>query len=122
MIGTNSPTAAMILPLLAVLPIAVYCALQQDMLTSLFPAERRVLGTGLTQSIGIALFGGTTELIALSFKSAATSRPFRLCRRHRGGGVAGRGIAGRAAVATARHRPGYLTTQAVRHVLVFHNP
>jgi len=70
MIGTNSPTAAMILPLLAVLPIAVYCALQQDMLTSLFPAERRVLGTGLTQSIGIALFGGTTELIALSFKSA----------------------------------------------------
>src|SRR5882757_3298142 len=70
MIGTDSSTAAMILPLLAVLPITVYCAVQQDMLTSLFPAERRVLGTGLTQSIGIALFGGTTELIALSFKSA----------------------------------------------------
>ncbi|HEX4394078.1 MAG TPA: MFS transporter [Mycobacterium sp.] len=70
LIGTGSSTAAMILSLLAVLPITVYCAVQQDMLTSLFPAERRVLGTGLTQSIGIALFGGTTELIALSFKSA----------------------------------------------------
>ena len=70
MIGTDSSTVAMVLPLLAVLPITVYCAVQQDMLTSLFPAERRALGTGLTQSIGIALFGGTTELIALSFKSA----------------------------------------------------
>jgi len=69
MIGTNSAATAMVLPSLAVLPIAVYCALQQDMLTSLFPAERRALGTGLIQSISIALFGGTAELVALSFKS-----------------------------------------------------
>jgi len=70
MIGTNSSAAAMALAPLAVLPITVYSALQQDMLTSLFPTERRALGTGFTHAIGIALFGGTVELIALSFKSA----------------------------------------------------
>ena len=70
MIGTNSAATAMVLPSIAVLPIAVYCALQQDILTGLFPAERRALGTGLIQSVSIAVFGGTAELIALSFKSA----------------------------------------------------
>jgi hypothetical protein len=36
----------------------------------LFPTEVRALGVGFTYAVGNALFGGTAEYVALSFKSA----------------------------------------------------
>lgn len=50
--------------------VAMFGAVQQTVLSSLFPPHLRALGAGLAQSVALALFGGTTELVALSLKAA----------------------------------------------------
>jgi len=42
----------------------------------MFPTEIRALGVALPYAIANALFGGTAELVALSFKSAGSEPGF----------------------------------------------
>lgn len=42
----------------------------------LFPAEVRALGVGLSYAIGNAIFGGSAEYVALSFKNAGVESYF----------------------------------------------
>lgn len=53
-----------------ILFVGMHGAVQQTVFSGVFPPHLRVLGVGLSHSIALALFGGTTELVALSFKAA----------------------------------------------------
>lgn len=53
-----------------ILFVAMYGAVQQTVLAALFPPHLRALGVGLPFALGLAVSGGTTELVALSFKAA----------------------------------------------------
>jgi MHS family alpha-ketoglutarate permease-like MFS transporter len=52
-----------------VLFVAMYGAVQQTVLAGLFPPRLRALGAGFPFALGLAVSGGTTELVALSFKA-----------------------------------------------------
>ena len=54
--------------------VLLFCAMsgaaQQTVLASLLPPHLRALGVGLAHAVALAVFGGVTELVALSFKTA----------------------------------------------------
>lgn len=53
-----------------ILFVSMWGAVQQTVFAALFPPHLRALGVGLATSIAVATFGGTTELVALSFARA----------------------------------------------------
>ena len=55
---------------LVVLFVALFGSLQQTVLASLFPPHMRNFGAGFAFAMALAIAGGTTEVIALSFKAA----------------------------------------------------
>ncbi|WP_298967862.1 MFS family transporter [uncultured Methylobacterium sp.] len=65
----SSPYAAFALILTGLVIATFYTSISGVVKAELFPAEIRALGVGLPYAIANALFGGTAEYVALSFKS-----------------------------------------------------
>jgi MFS family permease len=65
----TSPWAAFGLILTGLVIATFYTSISGVVKAELFPAEVRALGVGLPYAIANALFGGTAEYVALSFKS-----------------------------------------------------
>jgi metabolite-proton symporter len=68
--GVSSAVTAFILVLLGLVIASFYTSVSGVVKAELFPTEVRALGVGFTYAVGNALFGGTAEYVALSFKSA----------------------------------------------------
>jgi MFS family permease len=66
----SSAATAFALIFLALTILSFYTSISGLFKAELFPPHVRALGVGLAHSISIALFGGTAEYVALSFKSA----------------------------------------------------
>lgn len=76
-LGTaSSPAVALGLLLIALAIISCYTAISGVLKAELFPAEVRALGVGLSYAIGNAVFGGSAEYVALSFKNAGVESYF----------------------------------------------
>ena len=70
-LGTvSSPYLAFVLVLIALVIASFYTSISGVVKAELFPGTVRALGVGFTYAVGNALFGGTAEYVALSFKSA----------------------------------------------------
>lgn len=65
-----SPGEAFVFLLLPLLIVSGYTSINAVVKAELFPAEVRALGVGLPYALTVAIFGGTAEYIALSFKQA----------------------------------------------------
>lgn len=63
-----------LLPMLAIL--SCYTAVSAIVKAEMFPAEVRATGVGLAYAIGNAIFGGSAEFVALSFKAAGHEMGF----------------------------------------------
>ena len=76
--------SAFALVLAALVIASFYTSISGVVKAELFPGTVRALGVGFTYAVGNALFGGTAEYVALSFKSAGLESVVRLvCRRPR---------------------------------------
>ena len=76
-LGTaSSAPMAGILILCALAIVSCYTSISGVLKAELFPAEIRALGVGLSYAIANALFGGTAEYVALSFKAAGNEGGF----------------------------------------------
>ncbi|UPG73938.1 MFS family transporter [Roseomonas gilardii subsp. gilardii] len=76
-LGTaSSPAVALGLLLIALAIISCYTSISGVLKAELFPAEVRALGVGLSYAIGNAVFGGSAEYVALSFKNAGVESYF----------------------------------------------
>ncbi len=67
---TSSPWVAFLLIMLALLIVSGYTSINAVVKAELFPTQIRALGVGFPYSVTVAIFGGTAEYIALSFKNA----------------------------------------------------
>ncbi len=67
---TSNPTTAFMLCMSGMLIVSGYTAINAVVKAELFPAHIRALGVALPYAIANTLFGGTAELVALSFKNA----------------------------------------------------
>lgn len=66
--ATDSPFMAFLLALSALVIVSGYTAINAVVKAELFPAHIRALGVALPYAIANAVFGGTAEYVALSFK------------------------------------------------------
>jgi MFS family permease len=66
----SSAATAFVLVFVALAILSLYTSISGLFKAELFPPHVRALGVGLAHSVSIALFGGTAEYVALSFKSA----------------------------------------------------
>lgn len=66
----SSPYVAFALVLCALLIASFYTSISGVVKAELFPGTVRALGVGFPYAVGNALFGGTAEYVALSFKAA----------------------------------------------------
>ncbi|WP_269713791.1 MFS transporter [Caulobacter sp. NIBR2454] len=76
--GTNSTWAAFGLMLSALLILSGYTAISAVIKAELFPVHVRALGVALPYALANAVFGGTAESVALSFKAAGAESGFYL--------------------------------------------
>jgi metabolite-proton symporter len=67
--GASSISYAFFMLLIALAIISFYTSISGVVKAELFPAEIRALGVGLSYAIGNAIFGGSAEYVALSFKA-----------------------------------------------------
>jgi len=74
--GTTNLYAVFALVLCALMIACFYTSISGVVKAELFPAQVRALGVGLPYAIANALFGGTAEYVALSFKSAGYEQVF----------------------------------------------
>ena len=74
--STSSPTTAFILCMSGMVIVTVYIAINAVVKAELFPAHIRALGVALPYAIANTIFGGTAELVALSFKNAGHENYF----------------------------------------------
>jgi MHS family dicarboxylic acid transporter PcaT-like MFS transporter len=72
----SSPVVAFALVMTALVIAAFYTPIAGIVKADLFPPEVRCLGVGFPYAVANALFGGTAEFIALSFKQAGTESHF----------------------------------------------
>jgi MHS family alpha-ketoglutarate permease-like MFS transporter len=56
--------------MLALIIVSGYTSINAVVKAELFPTEIRALGVGFPYSVTVAIFGGTAEYVALSFKNA----------------------------------------------------
>ena len=73
---TESAGAAFLLALVPLMVLAPFTAVGPALKAELFPSHVRALGVALPYGVAQALFGGTTEYVALWFKSAGIERGF----------------------------------------------
>jgi MHS family alpha-ketoglutarate permease-like MFS transporter len=67
---TTSQWHAFGLIMLALIIVSGYTSINAVVKAELFPTEIRALGVGFPYSVTVAIFGGTAEYVALSFKNA----------------------------------------------------
>ncbi len=67
---TREPLTAFLLVLGSLAVVSGYTSVSAIVKAEMFPTEIRALGVALPYAIANALFGGTAEFIALSFKQA----------------------------------------------------
>lgn len=65
----TSPYLAFALIIVALLIVSFYTAISGLLKAEMFPAQVRALGVGLSYAVANAIFGGSAEFVALSFKS-----------------------------------------------------
>lgn len=65
---TKNPWIAIALILVSMFFLSFYTSISGIVKAEMFPAHVRALGVGFTYAIGNSLFGGSAEMIALSFK------------------------------------------------------
>ena len=66
----GSALSAFVLMMLGLLIVSGYTSINAVVKAELFPARIRALGVGLPYALTVAIFGGTTEYIALGLKKA----------------------------------------------------
>ncbi len=67
--GVQSFAQAFLLVMAALTVLSCYTSIGGVFKAELFPANVRALGVGLPYAIGVSLFGGTAEYVALKFKA-----------------------------------------------------
>ncbi len=72
----SDPLAGFILIMAALTVLSCYTAISGVVKAEMFPASIRALGVGLPYGIGVAVFGGSAEYVALAFKSAGHEAGF----------------------------------------------
>ncbi|QMU31119.1 MFS transporter [Adhaeribacter radiodurans] len=73
---TTNQWQAFGLIMLALLIVSGYTSINAVVKAELFPTEIRALGVGFPYSLTVAIFGGTAEYVALSFKNAGNEGYF----------------------------------------------
>jgi metabolite-proton symporter len=73
---TTEPYAAFGLIILGLAVISLYTSVSGIVKAELFPAHVRALGVGLAYALSNAIFGGSAEYVALSFKNAGVESGF----------------------------------------------
>ncbi len=74
--GTGSHAEAFGLIMVTLVVLSSYTAISGVVKAEMFPANIRALGVGLPYGIGVAVFGGSAEFVALAFKSAGIEQGF----------------------------------------------
>ena len=73
---TTSPVLAFVLITLALAIVSFYTSISGLVKAEMFPVQVRALGVGLAYAVANAIFGGSAEYVALSFKSAGMENTF----------------------------------------------
>ena len=68
--GTDSAMTAFVLMMAGLLMVSGYTSINAVVKAELFPARIRALGVGLPYALTVAIFGGSTEYVALWLKNA----------------------------------------------------
>ncbi|SDD10114.1 MFS transporter [Actinokineospora iranica] len=68
--GTSDPVGAFAVMVVLLVIVTGYTSISAIVKAELFPTGIRALGVGLPYALTVAIFGGTTELVALSLKQA----------------------------------------------------
>ncbi|MCO1577509.1 MFS transporter [Crossiella sp. SN42] len=68
--GTNSPVGAFFLMLAGLVIVTGYTSINAIVKAELFPTNIRALGVGLPYALTVAIFGGSSEFVALWLKQA----------------------------------------------------
>ncbi len=66
----ENPALAFVLVAAALAIVSFYTSISGIVKAEMFPPEVRALGVGLAYAVGNAVFGGSAEYVALSFKHA----------------------------------------------------
>jgi len=74
--GNSSPVVAFLLITLAMAIVSLYTSIGGLVKAEMFPPEVRALGVGFSYAIANAIFGGSAEFVALSFKNAGHETGF----------------------------------------------
>ncbi|WP_434778838.1 MFS family transporter [Neisseria sp. Ec49-e6-T10] len=74
--NTHSPVMAFVLIIIALAIVSFYTSIAGIVKAEMFPPEIRALGVGLSYAIANAIFGGSAEFVALSFKQAQLENGF----------------------------------------------
>ncbi len=72
----TSPVAAFALIVLALAIVSFYTSISGIVKAEMFPPEVRALGVGLSYAVANAIFGGSAEFVALSFKTQGHEEVF----------------------------------------------
>lgn len=73
---TTSPVLAFVLITLALAIVSFYTSISGLVKAEMFPVQVRALGVGLAYAVANAIFGGSAEFVALSFKNAGIENTF----------------------------------------------
>jgi MHS family alpha-ketoglutarate permease-like MFS transporter len=73
---TTSPMLAFVLITLALAIVSFYTSISGLVKAEMFPVQVRALGVGLAYAVANAIFGGSAEFVALSFKNAGIENTF----------------------------------------------
>ncbi len=73
---TRDPLAGFVLITAALTVLSCYTAISGLVKAEMFPADIRSLGVGLPYAVGVAVFGGTAEYVALAFKQGGHESGF----------------------------------------------
>ncbi|TWF93449.1 MFS transporter [Saccharopolyspora dendranthemae] len=74
--GTQNPIAAFLLMMGGLIIVTGYTSINAIVKAELFPTNIRALGVGLPYALTVAIFGGTSELVALWLKQAGMESLF----------------------------------------------
>jgi MHS family dicarboxylic acid transporter PcaT-like MFS transporter len=73
---TTSPVLAFVLITLALAIVSFYTSISGLVKAEMFPVHVRALGVGLAYAVANAIFGGSAEFVALSFKNMGSENVF----------------------------------------------
>jgi MHS family alpha-ketoglutarate permease-like MFS transporter len=68
--ASRSPIVILLLMIAALIIVSGYTSINAVVKAELFPTKIRALGVGLPYALTVAIFGGSAEFVALSFKQA----------------------------------------------------